>query len=142
MRPRERPSWRRWAGASAWWFSNPFTSGVEATHRTGTPEGYRRPYARALEAMTPEAMLINAARGSLIDEDALLHALDTGALAGAALDVLADEPPAADHPLLLRRCVPATPHVSGFTHESSFRESSWALDHAACVLDRLEPMHT
>ena len=65
-----------------------------------------------LRQMKPTAYLINTARGPLIDEQALRATLDAGHLAGVALDVLATEPPAADHPLLQApRCL-VTPHVA------------------------------
>lgn len=97
--------------------------------------------ARALAAMKPQAVLVNTARGGLVDEEALLQALDSGRLAGAALDVFATEPPPPDHPLLRHPRVFATPHVSAFTHEASLRESGWALEDAARVLDGLAPLH-
>lgn len=64
------------------------------------------------------ARLINAARGGLIDEAALATALDEGRLAGAALDVLAEEPPTADHPLVGRDDVILTPHLGASSHEA------------------------
>ena len=64
------------------------------------------------------ARVINAARGGLVDEDALLELLESGHLAGAALDVLAVEPPPADHPLLSRDDVLVTPHLGASSHEA------------------------
>jgi D-3-phosphoglycerate dehydrogenase len=97
--------------------------------------------ADALSRMKPAAILINTARGGLVDEDALLQALDAVRIRGAALDVFASEPPLPTNRLLSHPRVIATPHVSAFTHEASFRESSWALEDAARVLEGLEPLH-
>lgn len=96
---------------------------------------------RTLSEMKPGALLINTARGGLVDEIALLDALNQGRLAGAALDVFAEEPLPASHPLLLHPNVLATPHVAAFTHESIYRESAWALEDASRVLRGLAPLH-
>lgn len=73
--------------------------------------------ANRLAAMKPAAVLINTARGGLIDEDALLGALDAGRLAGAALDAFAVEPPTNPR-LASHRRILATPHIGGSTEEA------------------------
>jgi hydroxypyruvate reductase len=73
--------------------------------------------ARVLEALGPEGYLVNVARGSIVDQQALIEALERRAVAGAALDVYEDEP---NVPERLRRLDNAVlmPHVAGFTHEA------------------------
>lgn len=68
--------------------------------------------AEFLAQMKLTAFLINTARGGLIDEDALITALRNKQIAGAALDVLVDEPPRSDHPLLQMNNVIITPHIA------------------------------
>jgi D-3-phosphoglycerate dehydrogenase len=71
-----------------------------------------------LRAMKRTAYLINTARGPLVEEAALLRALQEGWIAGAALDVLPHEPPAPDHPLRHLENVVLTPHVAFYSVES------------------------
>jgi D-3-phosphoglycerate dehydrogenase len=74
--------------------------------------------AERIAGMKPGARLINAARGGLVDETALAAALDSGRLAGAALDVLESEPPPPGHPLLGREDVIVTPHLGASSNEA------------------------
>ena len=71
------------------------------------------------EAMKKSAMLINTARGPIVDEDALVHALRTGQIALAGLDVYAKEPVPADHPLLTMDNVVASAHAGGNTADNT-----------------------
>lgn len=74
-----------------------------------------------LARLKPSAIVVNTARGGLIDELALDAALRARALRGAGLDVLADEPPKPDHPLLANPYVTITPHNAGLTEECTAR---------------------
>ena len=74
--------------------------------------------ARALGLMKPTAVLVNTARGGLVDEDALVDAVESGRIGGAGLDVLSQEPPPNDHPLFGLPNVVLTPHMAGPTWQS------------------------
>ena len=71
--------------------------------------------ASAFAQMKPTAVVINTARGPIIDEPALIEALQSGRIAGAGLDVLEDEPPSHNNPLLTMENVLVTPHVASAT---------------------------
>jgi glycerate dehydrogenase len=85
---------------------------VVSLHCPLTAETERLVRRERLRTMKPSALLINTARGGLIDEADLASALDHGVIAGAALDVLSCEPPAADNPLLRARNCIITPHIA------------------------------
>ncbi len=88
----------------------------------------------AIEKMKQEAILINAARGGLIDESALAEALASGRLRGAGIDVYAEEPPGSGHPLIGLPNVVHTPHLGASTAEA---QSDVAEQVVSQVLDAL-----
>jgi D-3-phosphoglycerate dehydrogenase / 2-oxoglutarate reductase len=93
-----------------------------------------------LLARLPEgALLVNTARGELVDEAALVRALDAGRLAGAALDALADEPPPPGHPLVGRDDVIVTSHIGGQTAEARERMGRAAMEDLLAVLGGRRP---
>jgi D-3-phosphoglycerate dehydrogenase len=76
---------------------------------------------RELAQMKAGVRIINCARGGVVDEAALVRALETGRVAGAALDVFVTEPPAADGPILRQANVSLTPHIGAATEEAQAR---------------------
>jgi len=84
-------------------------------HAPHNPETHHAFGAEAFARMKSSAILINAARGSLVDEPALIEALRAGEIAGAGLDVLESEPPDPKNPLLTMENVVVTPHVASAT---------------------------
>lgn len=100
--------------------------------------------AAQIARMKPGALLINTARGSLVDEAALLDALRSGRLAGAALDVLSSEPPEPNSPAAELARLPnvvATPHIAAFTPVTVARMGRASLANLLTVLDGQRPPH-
>jgi len=113
---------------------------VVSLHVPRTPETENMIGAAELEAMKPAAVVINAARGGLIDEAALAVALGSGGIAGAGLDTLDREPPDADHPLLGLESVVFSPHSAALTEECLARMGVAAAENILAGLDgRLDP---
>ncbi len=87
-------------------------------HLALTPETTKLISREAIAQMKPGVRIVNCARGEMVDQEALAEALQSGKVAGAALDVFKPEPPAADLPLLTHESVVATPHIAGSTEEA------------------------
>lgn len=94
------------------------TSDVISLHAPATAATKHLVNKETLALMKPTALLLNTARGGLIDEPALVDALKHGRLAGAGLDVFAQEPPPKDHPFFALENVVLTPHTGGTDTQS------------------------
>jgi phosphoglycerate dehydrogenase-like enzyme len=107
---------------------------VVSIHTPLTPETRHAVGAAELTAMKPGAILVNTARGPLVDTVALAHALRDARLGGAGLDVYEEAPLPADHPL--RGCdnVVLTPHSAAYTEEALAEVRKRALDDALRLL--------
>jgi phosphoglycerate dehydrogenase-like enzyme len=93
------------------------------------------------EAMKPEAIFVNASRGAVVDEQALIETLQNGRIAAAAVDVWDPEPPSPDHPLFQLDNVFVTPHMAGVTAESRAAGAKQVADTVLSALRGVEPAH-
>ncbi|WP_243402946.1 MULTISPECIES: hydroxyacid dehydrogenase [Bacteria] len=109
-------------------------SDIVSLHCPLTPDNRGFIDADALAAMRPGSILLNTARGELIDETALVQALQSGPLAGAGLDTFASEPPAADHPFWALDNLVVSPHVGANTREARIRVGISVVDQIAAYL--------
>jgi D-3-phosphoglycerate dehydrogenase / 2-oxoglutarate reductase len=116
------------------------TADLVSLHAALSPESHHLIGAAALGRMRPTAFLVNTARGGLVDTAAVLAALDTGKLAGAALDVLEGEPPddlgwrVARHPRVV-----ATPHAAWYSEEAFHTLKTEVAREALRVLEGKKP---
>jgi len=104
-----------------------------------TPDTKRLVGINELKLMKDTAFIINTARGGIIDEAALVTALEMGLIAGAALDTFTIEPPAKDNPLLVMKNVIVTPHIGGATKEALTRMGLEAVQNALQILSGQQP---
>lgn len=111
-------------------------------HAPLTPETRGAVSTDELTALGPDGVLVNTARGPIVDEAALLAALDAGRTGGAGLDTFAEEPPGEDHPFAARDDVLLTPHVGGVTAEALERMSRRAAANVRTVYEGALPDST
>ena len=114
---------------------------VVSLHAPATAATRHLVNAASLAAMRPGVVIVNCARGSLVDHDTLLAALQSGRVAGVGLDVTDPEPLPADHPLLHRDDVTITPHVASATTAGEVRLVTQALEQALVWLRGGNPEH-
>jgi phosphoglycerate dehydrogenase-like enzyme len=114
-------------------------SDIVSLHVPLTPQTEGMINAATLAKMKPGAILINTARGAIVDEAALVEALRSGQLAAAGLDVFAEEPVAPDNPLLRLDNVLLTPHVSWYTADTMERYLSAAVENCRRLHDGKSP---
>ncbi len=114
-------------------------SDIVTLHTNLTPESRRLVGARELSLMKPSAWLVNTARGPVVDEAALVAALQAGTIAGAALDVTEVEPPAADAPILSAPNVILLPHIGSATVQARAAMTELCVSNLLAVLGRREP---
>lgn len=112
---------------------------VVSLHVNLDPSTHHLIGARELERMKPTAWLINTSRGQVVDQAALTAALREGRIAGAALDVLDPEPPAADEPLLAMENVIVLPHIGSATVETRAAMRDMAVRNLVAVLTGRTP---
>ena len=111
------------------------TADVISLHRPANPDGTPVVNAEMIAQMKKGVLLINTARASLIDEAAVLEALEDGRIGGVATDVYVKEPPE-DYGLVKHDRVIATPHLGGFTKESVDRATTEAVKNIIQTLER------
>jgi D-3-phosphoglycerate dehydrogenase len=106
-----------------------------------TSQTYHMIDARRIALMQSSAFIINAARGEIVDEPALIEALRGQRIAGAALDVVEDKVPASNHPLNTLHSVYLSPHIAGHTVDATLRNSRQVVADLRAVFSGRQPDH-
>lgn len=114
-------------------------SDIVSLHVPGGPESQHLIGRRELDLMPPGAILINAARGELVDQAALISTLESGHLSGAALDVYASEPPNTNSALFSAPNLTLTPHMAAMTEEALQRMSTQVTTQVIHFLEQMQP---
>lgn len=114
---------------------------IVSLHCPAMPETYRLINGHTLALMRPGSYLVNVARGSIVDEEALVAALRSGHLAGAGIDVYDSEPTIANHPLYSLPNTICTPHIASYTKECVLRMQVQACEQVAMALTGQRPTH-
>ncbi|MSU70139.1 MAG: 3-phosphoglycerate dehydrogenase [Opitutaceae bacterium] len=109
-------------------------------HTNLTPETRGMIGAKSFPKMKKGVLILNCARGEIVDTADLVAALKSGQVGGYGTDVLDEEPPAADHPLLRLPNVVVTPHVASRTYESVVRQASTAVKNLILAMNGEKPL--
>ncbi|MDR3431012.1 MAG: hydroxyacid dehydrogenase [Rouxiella aceris] len=115
------------------------SSDLVSIHAPSLPETHHLIGAEQLALMKPSAYLINTSRGALVDEVALIAALQSGQIAGAGLDVFAEEPLSASSPLAQLSNVVLTPHTAASAEQALMRMASAAVSGVLAILHNRRP---
>ena len=110
------------------------TSDVISLHCPLTPDTHHLIHKETIAWMNPEAILINTGRGPLVDDFALAEALESGRIKAYCADVMTEEPPKADNPLLKAKNAYITPHIAWATFEARQRLIQVAIDNVRAFL--------
>ena len=114
-------------------------SDVVSLHTDLNPTSHQLISADELACMQPHAVLINTSRGPVVDQTALVEALEAGRLAACALDVLEQEPPAADDPILALPNALLVPHIGSATEQTRYAMRELAVRNLLAVLSGEPP---
>lgn len=117
------------------------TADVVSMHAAVTPETFGMINEEKFALMKPGALYLNSARAGLHDVDALVGALESGHLGGAALDHVDGEVLPPDHPLLTMDNVVLTPHIGGATYDVETRQTEMIVADVLAILAGEKPLH-